>query len=719
MRLLFLLLFCTSLFGDELFREPPRIWKTECYRCRPIEQCQREIEEGIVVDLRNPVYTDGVLVTDQGGVLTAPGFRVQAQTLTYTQHLECDPPIYTVECSGNILMDYGQWTVVGEYLYYDFITHTGYVINGRTAQPPWYVGGEEVLLLDTGEVMALNAYITTSEGEHPDVVLRSPKITLTPNKVVNAKDLNLWVEKIPLFWFPTMNIDLDNQGRSPFAVKFGWGGFMGSHLSLLYQFLSWNEFKGVARLDGFFGHGLGAGIETRYNPKFKPTEWYTRSYYAHDISIDDREKRDRYRLQGTYYDCIRGTRVNGMYDYVSDPEMAADFSIQDFDLPTAGRTQLELRKQENSWIANVFARVRVNDFQSVNQELPTFAMHWHPFEVPSTGIMVENTFRAGYLDYVFSEDVDNAIDFHSARVATYPRLYRPFFFGPFTATPEAGFIGIGYTNSPGGGSVGQAIGELGFRFDTALSKCYSSVKHVLEPYTHYRYLTQPRVSTDRHYIFTIDDGYDRLNLLRVGCENSFFTHAPCGIARPLWIDLWTNIFFNEKTIPQAVPKGYLKVDWEPTPYLFTQFHGAWNFRHGLADFYNARIDWTLSEDLAFGLEYRHRSRYDWRKGDFYNFILETVRTEAELLASPLSDQRDTFLFRTFLRLTPEWDAKFDLRHGTRRTQPSFLEYQLEVSTIFFSHWRFAFIYEKREADNRYSASLKLAPGPPPKRRACL
>ena len=527
MRLLCLLLLFSSLLyptnsssclgiAREMFSDPPRIWKPQCYRCTPLEAPLREIEPNVIVDLRDPYYEEGILSTDQGGVLTAPYFRVQAEKIVYTRNLQCDPPIFTVQCQGNILIDYRGWTLVGDYLYYDFNTHTGFLTNGKMAQPPWYMGGNEVLLLDSGDLMAIDGYLTTCEGKDPDVVIRSPRIKLAPNRIVTAHNLNFWVGKLPLFWFPKFTFDLDNKGGSPFAVKFGWGGFMGSHLSLLYRFLSWGPLKGIARLDGFFGHGPGGGIETRYNPKSRPTECYTRSYYAHDISIDNPQKRDRYRLQGTFYDCIAQLTVNGMYDYVSDATMAADFQIQDFDLPTAGRTQVEFRRQADSWIANLFTCVRINEFQSVNQELPTFGFHIHPFEIPRTGIIMENIFRVGYLNYVFSDEIrgkTDAQDFHAGRIFTYPHFYRPFFFAPFTLTPEVSFIGIGYTNSPESGSVGQAIGEFAFRLDTAFSKCTNKFKHVVQPYMYYRYLTEPRVSTKNHYIFTIADGYDRFKSL--------------------------------------------------------------------------------------------------------------------------------------------------------------------------------------------------------------
>src|SRR5690606_23009477 len=89
---------------EELFTDPPRIWKADCYQCLPLETPLREIEPNIIVDLSNPLFEDGVLSTSEGGVLTAPFFRVQAQRLVYTRNLECDPPVFTIQCEGNILI---------------------------------------------------------------------------------------------------------------------------------------------------------------------------------------------------------------------------------------------------------------------------------------------------------------------------------------------------------------------------------------------------------------------------------------------------------------------------------------------------------------------------------------------------------------------------------------------------------------------------------------
>ncbi|NGX61967.1 MAG: LPS-assembly protein LptD [Chlamydiae bacterium] len=715
-------LFCLlgDVVADELTPTLPTLWPVDCAYCRPYRApppiCFTE-EDTIQIDLRNPVYEDGVLLTDQGGVLTAPRLRIQAQKILYTKQTETEEPIHSVICEGKVLLDYDQWTLNGERFYFDFLTQTGYLTCGKTAKPPWYVGGETIILTPEGNLVVLDGYLTTSEEKgNPDPLLRSARICLTPDEILTAEMIRLQIGRVPLFAFPKFQYDLKNIETSPFGVGFAWGGFTGSQFSLLYRLLSLGDLEGKARLDAFMSQGIGFGIDTVYNPADRPTKLYTRNYVASDIALDDRKRRTRYRFDGVYSDCIKGVEVDGKYDFVSDGQMAADYQRESFDLLTAGPTQFSLRRQEPYWIANLFTRVRVNDFQSVNQELPTFQLHWHPFTFRQTGIIAENTFKISYLDYVFSDEVEEGRDFSAGRIAIEPHFYRPFLFDAFTVTPEAGLIGIGYTDSPGGKSAGQLLGDFGVRLETALTKTAASWKHVVEPYLHYHYLTHPKVATDDHYIFTIQDGYDRLNLLRCGLRNSLFVKAPCGIERPLWIDLWTQAYFDTPTVPTSIPKGYLNIEWTPYAKLFFGFEGGWNFAHNQIDFANTRAAWTVTDHLAFAAEYRHRSRYDWRKADFYNFILESVRSEEALLASPLSDRSDTLLFRTFLRLSPDVSLKLSCRYGWNRPkQNNYFEWLGELVTILYDHWRFTFSYEQNENDHRFEMSLKLNPGPPLKR----
>ena len=49
--------------------------------------------QGVTVDLRNPVYSDGVLSTECGGVIQGPNLRIQAMRISYTRKLKEEEPI--------------------------------------------------------------------------------------------------------------------------------------------------------------------------------------------------------------------------------------------------------------------------------------------------------------------------------------------------------------------------------------------------------------------------------------------------------------------------------------------------------------------------------------------------------------------------------------------------------------------------------------------------
>lgn len=718
----------SSLLADQLTTDPRIIWDTECVPCTPPACCpapclpildRRREEEEVVLDLINPLYEDGVISTTEGGVLVGPRVRVQARKIVYTRQIDRVPMVFSVWCEGDLVVDYKDRVLTGETLYYDFISHTGRITCGKTAAFPWFIGGEEVLLCENGNVVIHGGYVTTSEGGEKDVMVISPEITVTPNQILSAQDVTFRIKGVPLLWIPKGGIDLKATKDSPFAFNFGWNGFLGTHLGVKYHFLTVGDFKGYARADGYFGRGLGVGFESEYDPKCSPTEFYTRNYYAHDLSIDDPEKKDRYRIQGTYFSKFLQDRLSCqfLYDFVSDAQMAADYVTHDFELNPAHRTEFNLRRQEESWIANLFVRAKVNSFQTINQELPSFEMDFHPFEIFQTGVIFDNAFRISYQDYSFSDDVIGAKNFSSGRFEVHPRLYRPIAFSTLKITPEARFIGIAYSDSPSRKAVGQTAADFGCLVDTTLCRFYRGIKHTAIPYVDYHYITSPRAPLDRHFLFTIEDAYAHLNLLRFGMRHLFFFPPQTCCLSPLRLDIWTNAFFETKNVPVVFQKGYLMADWQPHPRLLLGLETAWNFQDHLLDFFNTRAEWTISERLACAVEYRQRSSYAWRKNDFYNFLLESVRSEESLLASPLSDRRNTILGRLFYTITPWTAARFEIRHGWNRVnQPNYFEYHLQFQTLLFQHWRLLFSYEKREEDNRYSVALKLDPGPPSRKK---
>ncbi len=228
-----------------------------------------------------------------------------------------------------------------------------------------------------------------------------------------------------------------------------------------------------------------------------------------------------------------------------------------------------------------------------------------------------------------------------------------------------------------------------------------------EPYIEFLGLTSPTAGLSRHFYFDINDGYDQLNQLKMGWRNAFLAMSQSSFLPSISTDLYTYAFFGKRAFSQTFPKTYFTVDWNRPSYV-VKGGIAWNNLEQLWDFANLSTDWTINEDIAFGVEFRHRSKYDWRKADHDNFIVDIARPIPELLESPMSDGRDTLLARLFVRLAPKWTCQVQSRHGWgRRDEPSYNAGKIDLFTMLTCSWRLRLGYERLPNDNRFTTSVSL------------
>ena len=335
--------------------------------------------------------------------------------------------------------------------------------------------------------------------------------------------------------------------------------------------------------------------------------------------------------------------------------MATDYADNGLELDGAERTELIVRHQRENFITNFITRVRVNPFQTIKQELPTLELNFKPYAIGSTGVIWENAFQASYLDFSYANDIIHAPDFNSTRCEYTTKILRPYQLGYFTLTPELGSTNIYYGNSPQNDAKLLSLALMGVTAQTTLSKTWENYKQVLEPYAKWTYLTAPTVPPPDHYIFDIDDGWARLNTVRIGVRQNLLRRSSCcNIYRLFTADLYTFAFINTPTQPTAFPKVFLDLSFNSSRTLKHTLLTAWDFRFNELDKFNFRTDWTVSNDLAISFEWRHRSRYSFRKAVTHNYILESFRTVNELLHSQLSDRRDTLLVHLFYQFHPQW-----------------------------------------------------------------
>ncbi len=687
------------------------------------ESVEAAFTQGIVVDLREPEFCNGVLTTDKGGIITGPDMRVQARKIIYTRKVIEGKPVLTIDAEGDLLLEFSDYVFVGSRLVYDFQEHTGVVYDGRTAEEPWFFGGKAIYLRADGSYDIEEGFITTSENVINDWEITADAATITDNQYLTARHVKFRFFKIPLFFLPTFKANLSSIFDSTIRYKINLGGKQGTRASLSYEVFSWNRFTTFLRLDYRFKRGLGGGIETHYLSEDHREELETINFVAHDSAPNREHEKIRYRFQGVYNNLLLDDSVemNMTWDKISDEDMPTDYKDNGLELDTSGRTQLLLRHECPYSVTNFYSRVRVNPFQTVKQELPSLQTQLIPFILGTTGIINDTQSKISYLDFKYSNGLPHVHDYHSVRLEYSQKLYRPFYLGPVTATPQAGIMAIYYGGSPEHEPRWMTIGLFGMEFNSRLHRYYGPFKHVLVPYLDYSYYTYPSTSPNDHYIFDIQDGWYRLDMMKCGLQQNFYVKNENGcISRYLLADVWFNAFFHTKTIHSIVPVVYGKFVFNTLPILRHTVDTAWDLQRTMLYHFNIRTEWTISPDMALAAEYRHRDAYDWRKVDHNNFILDSFRPVHELRDSALSDRRDTLLLHFFYQLHPNWAIDFSSRQGWNRMhERRYNEYEIEVLTTLGSAWHLAFSYRHREEhrDPRFAFNIWVGLNPPD-RKAC-
>jgi len=668
---------------------------------------------GVTVNLRNPVYSDGVLSTEEGGVIEAPKIRIQAERICFTQRQSEGERDVSVIAEGEIIVSYGDYIFVGDRLEYDFVTREGVIINGRSAIEPWYFGGEQVYLFGEDRIQIINGYVTTSESDNPDWAIRTQRTVITSAHLMTAWGIEFHFFRWPLFWLPKMKINLDSIFDSPIRYRIRWGGKQGLRFGMIYEIFDYNDFKTFLRFDYRLQRGPGGGIETHFESPYKRHWFHTANYIANDSSIDEPNERTRYRLEGFYHnewDCGR-TGIDLSYDYLSDKEMPTDYEDNGLNIDAAQRTQLNLRRQEDELVvANFFTRVRINDFQTIKQELPSIATIFHPLALGNSGVVSDNTFRMGYYDFKYAEDEEDVLDYHAWRCQFFHRIYRPINLNKVALTPEAEGIAILYGSSPEQDVRWLLAGRFGGEIKTSIYRCFQNFKHVVEPYISYNYITDPNINPNEHFIFDISDGWFDVNAFRFGTRQLIFIKPvnDLYISPYLNFDFYTYAFYDTPTIPKLFPKLYADFEWRPSYYFKHQIQTAWDNERNALNYINYRIEATLSEYVAASCEYRQRSSFWWRKVRYNNFVLDAFRTEQQLRDSLVSDQRNTVLAQVYARLEPSWAAQFILRHGWNRlNEPSYTEYECDLLLYLRASWHGRISYQKRVGEQRITMYFTL------------
>jgi len=678
--------------------------------------------ENLKVKLVEPTYKNGVLSTKKGGVIRGKDFTLQAQEIEYVRTSR----EHAISARGKLLFTFQGRTYTGDTISIDLNTQKSIITNGCTSIPPmWFVGGKVVEIDKNGKGTIYDAYLTSSENEKNDWSMRAKEVDISKGIHLKAKRVRFLFVHIPIFWLPSLSSNLKYSNPTPFRYHFRYRGRLGPRLNITYDLMRYKYFKATAMADILFKRGLGGGLHTEYDNPHTKEYFYTLSYAAHDFISKEEHKYLRYRFKGGYSrPLFYNMHCKASYDKLSDMDMRSDYATDQLETHRIDPTQVMFSKKAPDWISTLNTKVRLNSFQTIKQELPLFTTTTRPLTLGSSRILVANNFEAGFLDYKYARHTPHVHDFHSSRVAFSQKLYRHFLLPGIQCTPYAGYTAISYNNSPQHISRLLAIGTCGVEAHTRFERIPPHHKglQAVEPYVHYEYLTTPSVASHKHYLFDFNDGWHRLNTLRFGLKNFFITEGKDGFTKQLQADIYSRAFINTPTIGRNIPRVYSDIVWKATPRSRYFVNMAWDIQRKDWDQLNIGSALTVSDDVAFTVEWRHRNAYHFRKMDPQNFIIDSQRTEHRLRHSEMSDRRDAILTEMFIRFSPILAVNLMTRNGygrERHHQPAYQAYQIDFITLLRGALNITFSVQYRSKYDhwswkhlRYSIDARLGPPRP-------
>jgi hypothetical protein len=669
----------------------------------------------LTIDLKNPLYSKGVLSTKEGGIIEADDFRLQAEKLEY-ENREND---HHFIAEGSVLFNNKDFSFIAEKIYIDVETGEGVLYNAKTAIAPWFFSAKEIVILPNQSLSFIDASLTTVEGGDPKWSMHMGKAELSIDQVLSAENISLKLFQRSVMHFKRVKFPLDAIYNSPIRYSLRWDGQEGGYLGVRYALFDWQGLQTLLRVDWCLKRGLGGGLECDYISPTQNQEFHSINYVANDISVADPHISPRYRFSGNYFHNIERFKMTAhlSYDKVSDQEMPTDYYDHGLLLDHTKPTRLFLRKESKDWIINSLTRVKINDFETVKEQLPTVEILLRPYLVGNTPLVGTTQAKASYLKLEYSDGQAFEKNYNAPRLSLWQKFSLPLVRTSFMSTLKASGAVVFYGNNHNEKErfANVAIAEWINTMD--LYKDYGPLKHTITPYCKLAHMTYPTTSPKEHYIFDIEDGLYLLDELKLGFEQALVRPELSGtFMRVLHVDMYLHSLFNTNNTFNSIHRLYGECNLYPSRQSKISIDTAWHLTENVLDHFNVDTGWTLSDSFALQFQYRYRSRYDWRKSDHLNYILDSYHSIDSLEASALSDQRHTVLFHSYLRLPSEIACHFQLRHGFGRhfkdkAEPPYTEFQIDLFATIQSALNTRLSYRHREVDDQISCHISVGKMP--------
>jgi hypothetical protein len=548
--------------------------------------------------------------------------------------------INSVYLTGNIVMTESGRTVKAGQLFYDFENKRALAIEAEMRQfdtvrnIPVYVRAEKLKKLSDSIFQADNVTLTSSEFYLPQLSLNASKMLLTDTTSLQAReggpvkdsnydaiieDISLKAGTTTFFRWPKIRADFERPDLPIKRVAVGDDsdyGFSVETRWYLARLLGKKEPEGVDStfaLDYFGDRGVGAGVEIDYKKddyfgsvlgyamQYRGTEDLGRTSSRENID-PGQDIRGRFTFRHRHY-LPYDWQATIETSYISDKSFLEWFYRSEFNTGKSQETLLHLKRIRDNWGFTFLTKVRINDFQTQTEELPTVGFHlkgqsfWDnrmTFYSDTTVSRLRNRFGN-------QSDLTGSEQFYSF-VTTRNEIDLPLCIGTFKVVPfvagsysleDQGGYAVDIDSNPSDRQTPVWLGEAGIRASTMFYRTDETVKSDFWDINGIRHIVKPHA--EAVFYNESDDVYAMRDAINFGVSQRWQTHR--GTADKLrsldWMRLDVDATFvnNDRDITNAAPSRFIWND--PTiPALVRRKaveYGSWR------DSVTADYSWRISD----------------------------------------------------------------------------------------------------------------------------
>ncbi len=505
-----------------------------------------DVRDGAILNYNDPEYGFTQLTANEAGVNESTG---------------------DIYARGDVLFTQGSQIWSGESIWGNLKQQQWNADAFRAGHPPAFVGGTELKATGDGQWHEIKGgYVTTSDLQKPTYRIAAESIKFHPGERVIAKNARLYVGRVPVFYFPYYNKNLDADANQ-FLFTPGYRKIFGPFLLTEYQW-NWKHKKenpawdasGSWHTDYRLKRGVGFGPDVEYRSQ-RYGDWDFKGYYAPDeepgFEPDGSPiESGRNRLWLTH----RLTLSNGVESQFalrrqSDSLLLKEYFESEYRLNVQPSSFWEVSKRWRNMSLSVLTQAQVNPFQETTERLPDIKFSVSRAQIGVTPLFYEGESSVAYLRRRFALGSVNQ-DYEAWRTDSFHQiLYPKTFFGWLNVTPRVGGRWNYYSEATSNGnqilkSQNRWIGVTGVEFSAKASRVWKGVenkaldlkelRHIVEPMFNYAYTPNPTVGSwrlpqfDRQFpslkLLPIDfpdynsiDTIDASNTLRLGMRNKLQT----------------------------------------------------------------------------------------------------------------------------------------------------------------------------------------------------